>query len=34
MNHHDITNHLETQTWHDHWKNLGLDHDSLIEFGC
>jgi hypothetical protein len=33
-NHHNIIDHLEIKTWHDHWKNLGLDDDSLISLEC
>jgi hypothetical protein len=33
-NHHNITDHLEIKTWHDHWKNLGIDNEFLISFGC
>ncbi len=32
--HHHVTDHLETQMWHAHWKYLGFDDDSLIGFGC
>jgi hypothetical protein len=32
--HHNIIYHLEIKTWHDHWKNLGFDDDSLISLGC
>jgi hypothetical protein len=33
-NHHDKVNHLETQNWHDHWKNPKFDYDYLIGLRC
>jgi hypothetical protein len=32
--HHNIIDHFEPRTWHDHLKNIELDDDFLIGFGC